>query len=111
MDAGILDANTILVGQKTDGTTNNTAVYWGRVDSTYRFYSVATDGPGNREATPTTPDAATTVVPQPPTIAGAGIDSDTDGTVTISHSILYGNAGGDLLGVPSVLHGSAEAHR
>ena len=29
-----------------------------------------------------------------------GIDSDTDGSVTISHSILYGNAGGDLIGVP-----------
>ncbi len=39
------------------------AVFAGHTGTTYSFYSVATDGAGNREAPPATPDA-TTQVPQ-----------------------------------------------
>ncbi len=46
------------------------ATYVGKLGSRYAFYSVATDGNGNRQATPGTPDAQTTVsiVNQSPSI-------------------------------------------
>ena len=41
------------------GTTETSAVYQGRIDRTYRFYSVARDNVGNVEGAPTAPDATT----------------------------------------------------
>jgi subtilase family serine protease len=43
------------------GTPNSAAVYQGELGKTYAFYSVATDGAGNREPAPPAPDAQTTV--------------------------------------------------
>jgi len=44
-----------------DRTSLNGAVYAGVLGNRYAFYSVATDGAGNREPAPATPDAATVV--------------------------------------------------
>jgi hypothetical protein len=39
---------------------NDTLVYTGRIGDTYAFYTVATDWVGNREETPSAPDATIT---------------------------------------------------
>jgi hypothetical protein len=43
-----------------DGMVNDTLVYTGRIGDTYAFYTVATDWVGNREETPSAPDATIT---------------------------------------------------
>jgi subtilase family serine protease len=42
-------------------TTSSGALYSGQLGNTYAFYSTATDKAGNRQPTPSTPDAQTTV--------------------------------------------------
>jgi hypothetical protein len=49
------------------GTTQTSGTYTGANGHTYGFYSVATDLVGNRQATPTSPQATTTVDTVPPT--------------------------------------------
>ena len=48
------------------GTTETSAQFTGTQGRTYRFYSIARDNAGNVEATPTEPDAVTTVGDLPP---------------------------------------------
>ncbi len=47
-------------------TTATTAIYTGRADHTYRFYSVATDNVGLVQSTPVSGQATIEVVPPPP---------------------------------------------
>jgi hypothetical protein len=60
------------------GTSSSAAVYQGDLGNTYAFYSVAVDVAGNREESPASPDAQTTVnqinrAPVPGTVADVTI--------------------------------------
>jgi RHS repeat-associated protein len=61
-------------------TTQTSATFTGVTGHTYGFSSVATDNVGNREATPTTSDATTTVESQAPTVTQLNSD-DANGFV------------------------------
>src|SRR5262249_51582792 len=47
------------------GTTATSATFGGQAGHTYAFYSVATDGVGNRQPTPSAPQATTTLLSSP----------------------------------------------
>ncbi len=55
-----------------EATTETTATFIGSPETTYYFYSIATDNVGNREAVPTTFDIFTTVAAQA-LVAGRGV--------------------------------------
>jgi len=59
------------------GTKATHRVYRGEVDAIYYFYSVATDGAGNREEPPNRPDALTYVYAVEPVIAAIGVSNAT----------------------------------
>src|SRR5439155_786963 len=76
------------------GTAQQTASFTGLEGHSYGFYSVATDHVGNRQATPATPQAGTTVDATPPTssvTALAAVTPSASFTVSWSGS---DNAGG-----------------
>jgi uncharacterized repeat protein (TIGR01451 family) len=67
-------------------TTRTSATYTGQDGHTYAFYSVATDNVGNRQATPTTAQALTTVDGLPPTGTVAALPGFAPGSFTLHWS-------------------------
>ena len=89
-----------------EGTTLRGALYRGDLGATYRFYSVAFDRSGNREAAPATADATTAVAfesrgPVVGVIADVGMEPSTTYT-GLPYSVTDPDTPLDLLGVTFV---------
>jgi hypothetical protein len=63
-------------------------------DGTYSFYTVATDGLGNREAAPATPDAQTTVDATAPSSSASAPATAASGPIAITYSANDGSGTG-----------------
>ena len=61
-----------------DATGNSAAFSYGKHGKTYRFYSIATDHVGNREAVPQTSDSVTTVMLEEICLVPGDLDGDCD---------------------------------
>jgi len=85
-------------------TTLTSAPFTGQDGHTYSFYCVATDNVGNQQATPTAPQATTTVQTQVPTITSV-TTSAANGTYGIGASIginVSFSTAVDVTGTPSL---------